>query len=102
MAVVELSALARADMEDIWFVVASRAGIGLADKIIDRIERRCAMLGKNPEMGPGRDDIARGARCLIAERWLVLYRVHQGRVEIARIVDGARDLQHISLETQSK
>ncbi len=75
MATVTYSAMARADMVELWVWIASKSGEEVADTITDRIERRIAMLGDNPLMGPARSDIAEGARHLTCERWLALYRI---------------------------
>ncbi|MCM5555322.1 type II toxin-antitoxin system RelE/ParE family toxin [Pleomorphomonas sp. NRKKF1] len=55
------------------------------------------MLADNPMLGPARPDIAEGARHLTCERWLALYRVKPDSVQIARVVDGAQDVRHVSL-----
>lgn len=97
MPTVTYSAMARADMVDLWVWIASKSGPDTADTITDRIERRIAMLGDNPLLGPARPDIAEGARHLTCERWLALYRVKPDGVQIARVVDGAQDVLHVSL-----
>jgi len=69
-------------------------GEQLADRVARRILQRCGQLAHNPQLGPRRPDIADDARALLAERWVILYRVlPSGAVQIARIVDGARDLK---------
>jgi toxin ParE1/3/4 len=34
---------------------------------------------------------------LVIDRWLALYRIEGGDVQIVRVVDGTRDLTHISM-----
>ena len=97
MGTVTYSAMARADMVDLWVWIAGKSGPDAADTITDRIERRIAMLADNPMLGPARPDIAEGARHLTCERWLALYRVKPDGVQIARVVDGAQDVLHVSL-----
>lgn len=94
------SARARADMNDIWREIALDGGEALADKKIDRIDRRAAMLSRHPHMGLARPEIADDARSLLVERWLVLYRVDTDAVRIMRVVDGARDLRRISVDEE--
>lgn len=89
------SARSRDDIEDIWLQVALANGVALADDIVDSIERRAAGLASHPHLGPARPEIAEGARVLLVERWLSLYRVNDTDVQIVRIVDGARDLGRI-------
>jgi toxin ParE1/3/4 len=88
---VHFSQQANDDLIDIWLWIA-RDSIAIADTAIDRIERRAAQLAYHPEIGVARPEIGDGARGLVAERWLVLYRLIDGGVLIVRIVDGARDL----------
>ena len=97
MAQVVYSALARADLADIWWHIANNGGLAIADQVIDWIERRTAMLARHPEMGPARPDLAVDARSLVVERWLVLYRVLDEQVQVMRVVDGARDLRQVDL-----
>jgi toxin ParE1/3/4 len=83
---------AREDLLDIWLHVARRGSEAVADQIVDRIEERCRQLKDHQQLGPARPEIAEGARALVAERWLALYRLTPDGVQIVRIVDGARDL----------
>ncbi|HWT60165.1 MAG TPA: type II toxin-antitoxin system RelE/ParE family toxin [Rhizobium sp.] len=98
MAAVVYSRRARADMLDLWLWIAEKSGQPIADTVIDRIERRIASLERHPQMGPKRPDIARGARILVVERWLVLYACDSDDVRIVRVIDGASDLRDIGWE----
>lgn len=98
MGFVHYTRQANQDLLDIWLWVA-RDSIAIADGIIDRVEQRTAKLAKHPEIGTARPEIGQGARGLVIERWLVLYRLAEGGVEIVRIVDGARDLQRLDWPT---
>ena len=64
----------------------------VAAQFIDSILERCRQLQLFPELGPVRLDMKPEARCLTHKRWLILYRLIPGGVEVVRIVDGARDL----------
>lgn len=94
--------MARDDMANIWLWVATSAGVTTADTIADRLERRIATLADNPLMGPARSDIAEGARHLVCERWLALYRVTAGRVDVVRVVDGAQDLRNLAMREEER
>ncbi|ARM89481.1 toxin-antitoxin system toxin RelE/ParE family protein [Rhizobium sp. CIAT894] len=98
MATVLYSSRARADMLDLWLWIAEKSGPPIADTMIDRIERRISSLERHPQMGPKRPAIARDARALVVERWLVLYSCDSTDVHIVRIIDGASDLRDISWE----
>jgi toxin ParE1/3/4 len=77
-------------LEDHLFARSER----VADRVLRRILDRCGQLAHDPELGRRRPDIASDARSLIAERWVILYRLPpSGDVEIVRVVDGRRDLK---------
>lgn len=82
---------AKQDLLDIWLWIA-RDSATLADAVLERIEQRASKLSQHREIGMARPEIGEGARGLVIERWLVLYRLVDGGVQIVRIVDGARDL----------
>jgi toxin ParE1/3/4 len=86
---------AREDLFDIWLYIAPRHSEAFADEIYDRIEARCQALREYPEMGRTRPEISEGARSLVIERWLALYRLVEDGVQIVRIVDGSRDLTNL-------
>jgi toxin ParE1/3/4 len=86
---------ARDDLLDIWLAIASRNSDAVADRIYNRIEHACVLLQNQPQLGPGRPEIAEDARALVIERWLALYRLVEDGVQVVRIIDGARDLTRI-------
>jgi toxin ParE1/3/4 len=87
---------AREDILSIWQHIAA-SDPQTADRILDRIEERCEQLGKFPRLGPSRPEITGGARALVIDRWLAIYRISADGVQIVRIVDGARDLSRLVL-----
>ncbi len=91
MGQVRFTRRARVDLLDIWSHVAEHDPVA-ADSVLDRIEEGCAVLREHPHFGRARPDIGTGARMLVIERWLALYRVVGPHVRVVRIVDGARDL----------
>ena len=96
MARVHYSRQARADLIEIWLHIAGESQ-SVADRCLETIEASCDRLAMFPELGPARPDIASDARMLVVERWLALYRIEQDKVQIVRVVDGARDLTKITL-----
>ena len=88
--------MARDDMARIWLWIATATGVTMADTIGDRLSRRIAMLADNPHLGPARPEIGDGARHLVCERWLALYRVVPEGVQVVRVVDGAQDLRSVA------
>ncbi len=81
----------RQDLIDIWRHIG-RDDPAAADRLLDRIDARCALLAEHPQLGPERADIRPGLRYLVVERYVILYRTVEGGVEIVRVVHGARDL----------
>lgn len=85
---------AKADLIAIWNYVAAESPRA-ADRLLDEIDRQISRLGDFPEIGARRDEIAPDARVLVSGRYLILYRVEAGVVEIIRVVHGARDLSDL-------
>jgi toxin ParE1/3/4 len=67
----------------------------IADRVYDAIEKRCRSLWNHPQLGRPRPEIGEGARSLVIERWIALYRIVEDGVQVVRIVDGARDLSKL-------
>jgi toxin ParE1/3/4 len=82
---------ARQDLLEIWEWIALDDPV-TADRVYDAIEARCSNLRIYPRLGRPRPEIGEGARSLVIERWLALYRLVDNGVQVVRIVDGARDL----------
>jgi toxin ParE1/3/4 len=85
---------ARQDLIDIWRHVGDD-GPAAADRLLERIDGRCALLADHPQLGPERADIRPGLRYLAVERYLILYRTIAEGIEIVRVVHGARDLPNL-------
>lgn len=82
---------AESDLIDIWVSIAldnRRA----ADQLLEDFESRFNQLSDFPESGPLRPDIADDVRTLTCRNYLILYRMTSDRIEIVRVVHGARDI----------
>jgi toxin ParE1/3/4 len=79
------------DLDDIFAYWAERAGLDIADRLIDAIVDRFWLLGEYPESGRECDDIKPGTRCFPAAKYLIYYRKMRRGVEIAHVFRGARD-----------
>ena len=73
----------------IWLWIA-RDDPAAADRMLDAIDARCALLAEHLLAGPARDDILSGLRQLVAGPYLVLYRVAPELVRILRVLHGRR------------
>lgn len=85
------SPAAEDDLVDIWLAIAADSPRA-ADHFLDAIAERILQLAVFPESGPRRPDIGADTRALTVGNYLVLYRLTEQRVEIVRIVHGARDV----------
>jgi toxin ParE1/3/4 len=79
------------DLEEIWFFIP-QDDPAAADRWLDTLEEKIALLADNPLMGPSRPDIARELRYHPVGSHLLLYRVIRDGIEIVRVVHGARHL----------
>ena len=87
----KLKPLAEQDLVDIWLYIA-QDNPRAADKLLDRIEAQCELLAIHPELGPARDDIAKGLRYHPLAGYLILYRVSSQGVDIVRVAHSARNV----------
>ncbi len=86
-----VSRSAHRDLDDIFVYWARRAGVEIADRLIEAIEEQLALLAERPQIGKKCDDIAPGVRSFPAGKYLIYYRKTRAAVEILHIFHGARD-----------
>ena len=79
------------DLDDIFLYWATRAGLKVADRLIDGITERFWLLGGHPDAGRPSADIAAGVKCFPAGKYLIYYRKARGAMDILHIFHGARD-----------
>lgn len=89
-----LSPKAVADLTDLIDYIAQDSPAA-ALRLIERIEKACAMVGDNPLLGPARPEIAPEARAWVVGKYLILYRGLPDGAEIVRVVHGARNLNDL-------
>ena len=97
MAAVTFSPRARQDLLDIGEFIAkdSRAN---ARRFVGKLIEQCRRIGNAPLGYAGREDLAPGLRMAALGRYVVFFRVIDGKVRIERVLHGARDLPAV-LET---
>ena len=88
-----LSPEAEADLDEIWFYIASNGSVDAADRFIDILTSRFLFLTTHSRAGRARDDLAEGIRTFPVGDYVVLYRVDDDAVLVSRVVRGSRDLE---------
>ena len=83
---------ARADLDELWFYVASNSSADVADRLVDTLTTRFFLLAQYPRAGRQRDDLYPGIRIFPVGDYVVLYRIAGDDVLIDRVVRGSRDL----------
>jgi toxin ParE1/3/4 len=90
-----VSPLAASDLNNIWNYVAQDSGsIEIANRLIDSITDRFALLAKFAYLGRARDeDFGPGARSFPVGEYVIVYCVEDGDVLILRVAHGHRDIE---------
>ena len=88
---------ALADLEEIWLYIGAD-NPEAADGVIDLLKESFNKLLDNPQIGRVREDLWPKALCYVVfksswrSRYLIFYRVNRRKVEIARVLEGHRDI----------
>jgi toxin ParE1/3/4 len=85
---------------DIWHYFADAASPDVADKLLRNIERASARLSDHPMSGRPRADISSGLRSVLVHPYVVVYRVTDTTVEIARVLHERRDVAAVFEERE--
>jgi toxin ParE1/3/4 len=94
-----LAPQAEADLEDLaYYVFVESGSLDIADRLIESISERFALLGAHPRAGRQRDDLRPGTRAFPVGDYLVLYRIEGNDAVIQRVVRGSRDLEALMRE----
>ena len=86
-----LSRNALRELDEIFVYWARRAGLKVADRLVETLEEHFALLAESPGIGRSCPQIAAGVRCFPVGKYLVYYRKARGTVEILHVFHGARD-----------
>ena len=82
---------AREDLDEIWLYIA-QDNPEAADKYIHTIVSRFPKLAGMPLMGRERPELSPGLRSFVVGHHVIFYRLFDGGIEVARALDGVRDL----------
>jgi toxin ParE1/3/4 len=86
-----VSPLARFDLDQIYDRIA-RDKPDAARRWLDRTGDQFLLLAHNPEIGESRGDLRTGLRSISHGNYVIYFRSYKGRVEIIRVLHGARDI----------
>lgn len=80
-----------ADLDEIWQFIATD-NLNAADHLVDRLTDAFGLLGRNPYSGRARPELGVDMRSFPVGRYVIFYTISAGRVEIRRVLHGARDI----------
>lgn len=86
---------ALADLAEIWDYYANTAGPQIANRMVREIEKSCRLLQQHPLAGRARDDVRTGLRSIVANPYVLFYRIAGDVPEVVRVLHGRRDLDEI-------
>jgi toxin ParE1/3/4 len=82
---------AEQDLDEILLYWAKRAGLKVADRLMDSLMDRFWLLGEHPNAGRSTEDIGAGVRCFPAGKYLIYYRKMTPVIDILHVFHGAQD-----------
>jgi toxin ParE1/3/4 len=86
------SGLAESDLLDVWSYIA-RDNPDAADRFLDLIDEKLALLAEFPEIGRRRDDLAPRLRSFPVGRYVIFYRLSEPGIEVACVLSAYRDIE---------
>ena len=86
--------LAESDIEQILdFIAEHRPSTAAA--VVARIREKCQLIAHHPEIGQRCTEFPGDYHSSTLDRWVIFYRVTEDAVEIHRVLDGSRDIDHL-------
>lgn len=85
------SALAERDLLEIWSYIA-KDNPSAADRFLDLIGEKCALLAVSPEMGRRREELAPSLRSFPVGRYIIFYRPGERGIQVVRVLSADRDI----------
>ncbi len=91
---------AESDLDAIWYFLATQSSsIEVADRVVDSITARFALLTRQPYIGRRRDeDLRPGIRTFPVGDYVIAYRVDGDDVLVLRVLRGSRDIEALFRE----
>lgn len=85
---------AETDYLGIWLYIAQDSVVN-ADRFIDLLQSKHAIIASQPRIGTPRPDFGPEVRSYPVGQYILFYRLHAGRIELLRVLHGARDLPRL-------
>lgn len=86
-----VSPRARRDLNQIFCYWAQRASVEVADRLIDEITERMALLAQMPQIGRRCDQTAPSLLNFPVGKYVIYYRKGKGAIHIVHVFHAARD-----------
>ena len=86
---------AEAELDDIWYDLATRNNVQAADRMIDRIRERCEAQAIFPMGGEKQDHLIPNLRRLIVGPYLVFYFPLPDGISVLRVLHSRRDIDRL-------
>ena len=65
---------AAADLDEIWIYIAQRGGAAVAERFLESLNQRFALIARYPGLGRARPELQPGLRSLSVGRYRIYYR----------------------------
>jgi toxin ParE1/3/4 len=88
---IHVSKEASQDMDEIFVYWAERVGFDVADRLVDEIVERFALLVQFPLVGRKSDRIRPGTLSFPVGKYVIYYRKSRDIIQILHVFHGARD-----------
>ena|SRR5689334_18787826 len=94
MRTVRITATAEDDLKEIWSYIA-QDNPEAANRVIKEITRKFVTLRDHPHIGRQQDKLLLNLRSLSVKGYIIFYQPCEDRVEILRVMHGARDIESV-------
>ena len=88
----EISKQAEADLENIFDFTMMSFGIHQAEHYLLQFDSTFILLSNNPKLGRTRNEIRKGLRSYVLDKYVIFYGLFKTNVRIVRVIHGSRDL----------
>ena len=85
---------AERDLDEIWLYIA-RNNVCAANRLVDELTNRFALIGSSPEMGRTRGELKPGLRSHPVDNYAIYYRETRAYISILHVIHGSRDPKRV-------